>query len=87
MKVLIIGDGKSAEERAVLDHLKERCQHELHGALDQRTAESRDGVGAMEAYGVVSTPAVIVTRDDGSVVAMWQYSIPDFSEVSYYYHT
>lgn len=86
MKILILGEAQSTEQDYVLQRLIDRIDRELKAKLDRRSSTSRDGTGAMEAYGVVSTPAIIVARDDGAVVAMWQYSIPEFSDLSYFYH-
>lgn len=87
MKVLVIGEAQSTEQRLALEELIAQCNRQLDGQVEIRSSTSRDGVGAMEAYDVLDTPAVIVARDDGAPVAMWQHSLPAFTEVSYFYHS
>jgi hypothetical protein len=87
MKILVIGEAKSPEQREELDYLVEQCDKLLDGQVERRSSTSRAGVGTMEAYDILNTPAVLVVRDDGGVVAMWQHSLPLFSDVSYYYHS
>ena len=44
--------------------------------------DSRDGVGFITAYDLLEFPAVIVLRDDGSVVHMWKGTpMPGLDEV------
>lgn len=49
-------------------------------------ADSRDGAALAELYDLLSRPAVILLRDDGSVVERWQHSLPLATDVSYLAH-
>jgi hypothetical protein len=56
-------------------------------AIELRDTTSRDSIGQMEAYQIVKTPAVLIIRDDGAPVALWQHTKPSLTDISYYYQS
>ena len=83
MKVYLLYNRQTSGERIITDYAKRldglQAQYEL---LD---ADSPEGISLAEAFDVMGRPAIIVARDDGSVVQVWQESttFPPPSEVSY----
>ncbi len=51
-------------------------------------ADSAEGINLVEHYDVMGRPAVLVCRDDGTLVQFWQgeTEIPSASEISYLAH-
>jgi hypothetical protein len=37
----------------------------------------------MEAYDIVSTPALLVLNDDGAVISTWQHALPSYEEIGH----
>jgi hypothetical protein len=50
-------------------------------------ADSREGADLSELYDIVSRPAVVVTRSDGSIMQSWQGSLPPVADISYLAHS
>lgn len=48
------------------------------------SAETRQGQDVATLYDVVQFPACLVVADDGSLVGIWQGTIPSLSEISYH---
>lgn len=80
MKLLVFGQPESYAQRRdfqrQLDRLGTAGAH-----LEEVSTESRDGIARMEVYGVVTTPALVVVNDEGSVLALWQHEMPSFDDV------
>jgi hypothetical protein len=50
-------------------------------------ADSPQGIGLAEAHGIMARPAVLLTRDDGSHVQVWEGDqLPPPTEISYLAH-
>lgn len=47
------------------------------------TGDTEESVHLREVYDVVMRPAMLVTRDDGSYVRMWQGALPNAAELAY----
>ncbi len=49
-------------------------------------SESREYDAMRETYSILGSPAIFLTRDDGSMVESWQNSWPLAEDISYLYH-
>jgi hypothetical protein len=49
-------------------------------------ADSPQGSHLAELYDLLSRPAVVLVREDGSAVERWQHTLPTASDVSYLAH-
>ncbi|MBW3537942.1 hypothetical protein KY386_00440 [Candidatus Parcubacteria bacterium] len=50
-------------------------------------ADSPEGSSICQLYDLVARPAVVLTRDDGTLVERWQGGWPLASEISYLAHS
>ncbi len=87
MQVLVLGVAQTVADNRQLAALIASCEEHFRQPVRREAADSRAGQGLMEAYDVVQTPAVLVTRDDGTAMAIWQRSLPTFADVSYSFHS
>ena len=70
--------------RAQLDDLT--IQLDAKGTRYERiNSDSSDGASLVELYDAVAYPAVLVLRDDGQMVKMWQGMVPTSDDVSQHY--
>ncbi|MCC7543256.1 hypothetical protein IT415_00935 [bacterium] len=81
MKILLLGKAHTHAQSREYDHLTQQIIAEI-GPVRSVSANSRDGIALMQLYDVVQTPAYVVTRDDGTLVAVWQHRKPTLDEVS-----
>ena len=71
MKSLIIYNPNSDHARAVEEfnkHLHMRSGREL----DLVSTETKEGANLSTVYDILKYPAILITRDDGSLVSLWQ---------------
>ncbi len=88
MQVIFYGKPDTVLERREYSRLIESARNQLgEDAISTRDISSRDSVGQMEAYQIMKTPAVLIVRDDGSPVALWQHSVPSLADISYHYQS
>ncbi|MBP9827170.1 hypothetical protein KBC99_01685 [Candidatus Saccharibacteria bacterium] len=87
MQIIFFGEAGSVPERRKMTELISLCETDLRTTPRLESGQSRNGVGAMEAYEIMRTPAIAVVRDDGSPLRIWQGELPSFAELSYYYHS
>ena len=60
-------------------------QYRHEGRLDVLDADSRDGIAMAVLYDIMSYPAILALRDDGSVMKSWEGDmLPLMDEVAYY---
>ncbi|HSH31439.1 MAG TPA: hypothetical protein VK963_02105 [Candidatus Saccharimonadales bacterium] len=49
-------------------------------------ADSAEGIATCQLYDLTGRPAVVLARDDGTMVERWQNAWPTIAEVSYLAH-
>lgn len=61
-----------------------RLRHDANN-MEVVDADSRDGSAEAALYGVTAYPAIIVLRDDGSILQSWEgESLPLMDDLAYY---
>jgi hypothetical protein len=84
MRALVLYHPKSDHGGLVTDYAEEFERYK-HKKLDLVSLESVEGADLAELYGITSYPAVLVMRDDGSLLCLWQGGrLPLMDELSYY---
>ncbi len=86
MKLIVVGRPQTYLENREFEAFLTRIEKEI-GEIRKMSAISRDGVALVELYGIMQIPALLVTRDDGSVVGMWEGERPEFEIISAAYHS
>ena len=83
MNVYLIYNRETPGERLISDYAKRL--EAATTAYELIDADSPRGIGLVEALDVTGRPAIVVTRDDGSAVQMWQIaeSFPPPQEISH----
>jgi len=81
MKLMLFGKTTSYVDQKELDRLVVVCEKTI-GPVERISSTSRDGVGRMEVYGIVTTPAWIAAQDDGTVLGLWQHRAPTLDELA-----
>lgn len=84
MVVQIFYTKNSENERQAADLAGQLAQTQVQVKLVE--ADSVEGSSLCELYDVTSRPAVVLARDDGSVVERWQNGWPLVSDISYLAH-
>ena len=84
MKLLIFGEPALYVDKVDFKRLLKRCQTETNWQIKQVNPLTREGVANMELYDLVSTPAFVAVRDDGSPIKIWQGDLPTFADLSAY---
>ncbi len=85
MKVVILYRQKSEHARLVETFIHDFQKRYNAGSLEVLDADSQEGVATAELYDIVSYPAIIALRDDGSVLKSWSDEmLPLMDEVAYY---
>lgn len=88
MKVMFYGKPDTVLQNREYQRLITETKNQLgDDVVEIRDAVSRDSVNQMEIYQIVKTPAVLIAREDGSPVAMWQHTLPTISDIGYYYQS
>jgi hypothetical protein len=87
MKVTILYREKSEHRMATENFLRD-LEKETTVKAKVLDADSREGVGFAELYGIMAYPAIVVTQDDGQLQRMWADGrLPIPSEVAGEAHT
>lgn len=88
MKVMFFGKpdiyGDQREYNRLIEGSKEQFGDD---SVTVHDSDSRDSIAILEIYQVFNTPAVLVCREDGSPVAIWQHTLPTLSDISYFYQS
>jgi hypothetical protein len=85
MKVLILYQPKSDHARSVESFVRDfKLRHEAN-RLELVDVDGRDGIATATLYDVMSYPAILALRDDGTVLHAWEGGmLPLMDEVAYY---
>jgi hypothetical protein len=85
MRVLILYRPGSEEARNVESFIHDfQARHET-SRLEVIDVDTRDGYATATLYDVMSYPAILVLRDDGSILKSWEGEmLPLMDEISYY---
>jgi hypothetical protein len=85
MKVVILYRPKSEHTTKVETFIRDfKYRHEA-SRLEVIDADSREGIATATLYDVMSYPAILALRDDGSVLKSWEGEmLPLMDEVAYY---
>ena len=83
--MLILYRPNSEEARGVETFIRDfQARHDA-SRLEVVDVNSRDGYATATLYDVMSYPAVLVLRDDGSILKSWEGEmLPLMDEISYY---
>ena len=85
MKVLILYRPKSEQTTNVETFIHDFKYRHDTGHLEVLDADSREGIAMATLYDVMSYPAILALRDDGSVLKSWEGEmLPLMDEVAYY---
>lgn len=88
MKVLVLYRPNSEHATMLEAFVRDFKLHHDAGNMEVIDADSRDGSAEATLYGVTTYPAIIVLRDDGSVLQSWEgESLPLMDELAYYTHS
>ena len=88
MQVVFYGQPDTVLQTRDFKRLIEDVRDQLGDeAVLVRDAVSRDSVSQMEIYQIMKTPAVLIARQDGSPVALWQHTLATLSDISYHYQS
>jgi hypothetical protein len=84
MKVLILYRPNSEHGRLVEDFVRDfKSNHPSR--LEVLDIDSRDGSATASLYDIMQYPAIMVLRDDGSVLKSWEGdSMPVMNDLAYY---
>jgi hypothetical protein len=85
MKLIILYQPNSELESSVTEYVRSFAQ-ETGRTIDLIDSDSVEGVEAAKLYDILQFPAIVVFKDDGSIVQSWveRDKWPTASELSYY---
>ena len=85
MKVVILYRPKSEHGTSIESFVRDfRMRHDVN-RLEMLDVDSREGIAMASLYDIMSYPAIMALRDDGSVLHSWQGdSLPLLDELAYY---
>lgn len=84
MKVVVLYHPQSEHARTVEQFARDFA-HQTDKKLELLSLESRDGSAMAALYDVTKYPAILATKEDGSLLRMWAGPVlPLITEVSYY---
>lgn len=88
MRVMFFGEPDTYSNQRDYQRLVEDSKEQF-GAdyVSEHDSDSRDSIATLQIYQVFNTPAVLVCREDGSPVAIWQHTLPTLSDISYFYQS
>lgn len=82
MKLLVFGEPQAYTDKHNLERLLKALEKSGR-QVERIDILTREGVARMATYGVMTTPAFVVINDDGVAVSDWQYSQPNYEELSH----
>lgn len=85
MKVLILYRPRSEAASNVEGFIRDfKMRHDTN-RLEVLDVDSQDGSAKTSLYGIMNYPAILVLRDDGSVVHSWEGEpLPLMDDIAYY---
>lgn len=84
MKVVMLYHPQSEHAR-IVEQFARDFVHQTDKKIELLSLESRDGSAMAALYDVTKYPALLATKDDGSLLRMWAGPIlPLINEVAYY---
>lgn len=84
MVAYILFQNGTEGERPARDLARELERRQVKAELVE--ADSPQGSQLAELHDLLSRPAVVLVRDDGSAVERWEHQLPMASDVSYLAH-
>ena len=85
MKVVILYRQNTDHTSAVETFIRDFKYRHVSSHVEIVDADSRDGIAFASLYDIMSLPAILALRDDGSVLQMWQGDmLPLMDEVASY---
>ncbi len=85
MKLIIMYRSRSDHGRQVEEFIREFKERYEAPQVEIVDVDSREGVALAGLYDIVQYPAILATRNDGSVLNTWQGAdLPLMDEVAYY---
>jgi hypothetical protein len=85
MKVLVLYRPNSEHGRVVEDFIHDYQARQHVGRIEVLSVDTRDGMAMASLYDIMQYPAILVLRNDGGVVRVWQgEALPLMSEVASY---
>ena len=85
MKVLVLYRPNSEEARNVESFVHDFQERHDTNHLEVLDVNTRDGYATATLYDVMQYPAVLVIRDDGSILKAWEGEmLPLMDEIAYY---
>lgn len=85
MRVVILYRPKSEQARMVESFIRDfKSRHEADH-VEAVDVDSRDGMATATLYDIMSYPAILALREDGSLLRSWEGEmLPTMDEVAYY---
>lgn len=85
MKVLVLYRPDSEHGRQIEDFIRDFKNRHEDGKLEVLNVDSREGNAMASLYDVMTYPAILALRIDGSVLKMWEGGdLPLMDEIAYY---
>jgi hypothetical protein len=85
MKLIIMYRSRSDHGRQVEEFIREFKERYEAPRVEVLDVDSREGVAMASLYDIMQYPAILATRNDGSVMNTWQgRDLPLLDEVAYY---
>lgn len=85
MKLLILYRPRSEHARAVETFLHDFTYRHESSKVELVDADTREGIATASLYDLMTLPAILALRDDGSVLQVWQGELlPLMDEVASY---
>ncbi len=85
MKVLILYRPSSEEARSVETFIHDFQARHDSDRLEIVDVNTRDGYATATLYDIMRYPAILILRDDGSVIKSWEGdTLPLMDEIAYY---
>lgn len=84
MKVILIHTPNSSHAR-IVEEFCENFKRRTEVEINLISTETREGASVASLYDIVRYPAIVITRDDGTLINQWQGdSLPLVSDVMAY---
>ena len=83
--MLVLYRPNSEEARSVESFIHDFQAHHETSRLEVVDVNTRDGYATATLYDIMSYPAILVLRDDGSILKSWEGEmLPLVDEIAYY---
>lgn len=85
MKIVVLYRPNSEHGRDVESFAREYQTRHKSGKLEMLSVDTRDGSATASLYDIMSYPAILALRNDGSVLKVWEGDmLPLMDEVTFY---